>query len=320
MNYDGATGWLVGEPNQGLACMFTMMNDARFQVGMQGLGIAEASYQGALEYARERLQSRAPQGAQQPEAKADAIIHQPDVRRMLLTQKSIAEGCRALSLWYAKTMDVEKYTQGDEKAAAENILQFLTPITKSFMTDMGLEMASHGIQVFGGHGYVREWGMEQLMRDARIAQLYEGTNGIQAVDLIGRKLTRSGGVMMRATHADLSRFTDAIEDDGARIAAQDLLAEWKQVSEDILTLPPEEVAGAASDYLNYSAYAIIGVLWYSMADAAVKTDNSAIAAGKVKTRDFYMKRVLPRKDMHKATIFAGSDDLLAVNDREFDYV
>lgn len=320
MNYDGAKGWLVGEPNQGLACMFTMMNDARFQVGMQGLGIAEASYQGALEYARERLQSRAPQGAQQPEAKADAIIHQPDVRRMLLTQKSIAEGCRALSLWYAKTMDVEKYTEGEEKAAAENVLQFLTPITKSFMTDMGLEMANHGIQVFGGHGYVREWGMEQLMRDARIAQLYEGTNGIQAVDLIGRKLTRSGGVMMRSTHADLSKFIDAIEDDSARISAHDLLAEWKQVSEDILTLSPEDVAGAASDYLNYSAYCIIGVLWYSMADAAVKTDNAAIIAGKTKTRDFYMKRVLPRKDMHKATIFAGAEDLLAVNDREFDYV
>jgi alkylation response protein AidB-like acyl-CoA dehydrogenase len=320
MNYDGARGWLVGEPNQGLACMFTMMNDARFQVGMQGLGIAEAAYQGALKYARERIQSRAPQGVQQPESKADAIIHQPDVRRMLLTQKAIAEGCRALSLWYAKIMDVEKYSQGEEKAAAENVLQFLTPITKSFMTDMGLEMANHGIQVMGGHGYVREWGMEQLMRDARIAQLYEGTNGIQAVDLIGRKLTRNGGVMMRSTHAELSSFADAIEDDGARIAAQDLLDEWKQVSEQVLTLLPEEVAGAASDYLNYSAYVIIGILWYSMADAAIKTDNSAIASGKVKTRDFYMKRVLPRKNMHKDTLFAGADDLLVVKDREFDYV
>ena len=320
MNYDGAKGWLVGGPNQGLACMFTMMNDARFQVGLQGLGVAEASYQGALEYARERLQSRAPQGVQQPDAKADAIIHQPDVRRMLLTQKAIAEGCRALSLWYAKTMDVEKHCSGDEKANAENVLQFLTPITKSFMTDMGLEMANHGIQVFGGHGYVREWGMEQLMRDARIAQLYEGTNGIQAGDLIGRKLTRTGGVMMRATHQDLVQFTDAIEDDSARIAAQDLLTEWKDVSERILEMPPEDVAGAACDYLNYSSYAIIGVLWYSMADAAVRADNAAIAAGKVKTRDFYIKRLLPRKDMHKATIFAGADDLLAVNDREFDYL
>jgi alkylation response protein AidB-like acyl-CoA dehydrogenase len=320
MNYDGATGWLVGEANQGLACMFTMMNDARFQVGLQGLGVAEASYQGALTYARERLQSRAPQGVQQPESKADAIIHQPDVKRMLLTQKAITEGCRALSLWYAKTMDVEKYSEGETKQHADNVLQFLTPIAKSFMTDMGLEMASLGIQVFGGHGYVREWGMEQLMRDARIAQLYEGTNGIQAGDLIGRKHTRTGGVMMRSTHQDLLAFTDAIEDDSARISAQDLLAEWKSVSEDILTLAPEDVAGAACDYLNYSAYALVGVLWYSMADAAVRTDNAALSAGKMKTRDFYVKRLLPRKDMHKASIFAGSDDLLAVNDREFDYV
>lgn len=320
MNYDGAKGWLVGGPNQGLACMFTMMNDARFQVGMQGLGIAEASYQGSLTYARERLQSRAPTGAVQPESKADPIIAQPDVRRMLLTQKAFAEGCRALSLVYAKYMDIEKFADGDAKEQAEHVLQYLTPICKSFMTDMGLEVANHGIQVYGGHGYVREWGMEQLMRDARIAQLYEGTNGIQAGDLIGRKLTRSGGVMMRATYDAFVAMTDTIEDDSARVSAQALLTEWKTLSEEILAYSPEDVAGGACDYLNYSAYALLGVLWYSMADAAVKTDNAALAAGKVKTRDFYIKRLLPRKDMHKASLVAGADDLTAVTDREFDYL
>ncbi len=320
MNYDGAKGWLVGGPHQGLACMFTMMNDARFQVGLQGLGVAEASYQGALTYARERLQSRAPQGVQQPEAKADAIIHQPDVRRMLLTQKAITEGCRALSLLYAKFMDIEKHTEGEQKEHAEHVLQYLTPVCKSFMTDMGLEIANHGVQIFGGHGYVREWGMEQLMRDARIAQLYEGTNGIQAGDLIGRKLTRSGGVMMRATAQVLTELTDAIEDDSARISAQELLNEWRELSEQLLTFSPEDVAGGACDYLNYTSYAIVGVLWYSMADTAVKTDNAALASGKIKTRDFYVKRLLPRKDMHKSSLLAGAEDLLAHNDREFDYL
>lgn len=320
MNYDGATGWLVGEPNQGLACMFTMMNDARFQVGLQGLGVAEASYQGALTYARERLQSRAPQGAQQPNDKADAIIYQPDVRRMLLTQKAFAEGCRAMSLLYAKYMDIEKFATGETHQQAANVLQYLTPVCKSFMTDMGLEVASNGVQIFGGHGYVREWGMEQLMRDVKIAQLYEGTNGIQAGDLIGRKLTRSGGVMMRDTHKALTALTDVMTDDSARISAQDLLAEWLELSERIMTFTPEDVSGAATDYLFYTSYVVLGVLWYSMADAAVNTDNAALAAGKVKTRDFYIKRLLPRKDMHKSAIVSGADDLLAVDDREFDYL
>ncbi|MEP1871030.1 MAG: acyl-CoA dehydrogenase family protein, partial [Paraglaciecola sp.] len=186
MNFDKATGFLVGEANNGLACMFTMMNDARFQVGLQGLGIVEASYQGALAYARERLQSRAPQGIQEQSKKADPIIHQPDVRKMLLTQKSIAEGCRALALLYAQQMDIERFGTEQNKHKAKNVISFLTPIVKGFMTDMATEMSNLGIQVYGGHGYIREWGMEQLVRDARITQLYEGTNGIQALDLISR--------------------------------------------------------------------------------------------------------------------------------------
>lgn len=320
MNYDGATGWLVGEENNGLACMFTMMNDARFQVGLQGLGAAEASYQGALAYARERLQSRAPQGAQQKDQKADAIIHQPDVRKMLLTQKSLTEGCRALSLLYAQQMDVEKYTSGERKHNAEQVLAFLTPICKGFMTDMGTEVTNLGIQVYGGHGYVREWGMEQLVRDTRIAQLYEGTNGIQAADLIGRKLTRDGGKMMNATFELLSTKVTAINDSQRQSHASALLNEWKEVSEALLGAKPEDVAGAATDYLHYSSYVILGVLWQSMADVAASNANELIAKGKAKTADFYMKRILPRKDNHKAVILESADDLLAHADQEFDYV
>ena len=234
MNFDGATGWLVGEENKGLTCMFTMMNDARFQVGLQGLGAAEASYQGALTYARERVQSRAPQGIQNPDGKADPIVFQPDVARMLLTQKSLIEGCRALSLFYAKFMDIEKHTDGEEQKNAENVLQYLTPICKAFMTDMGLETTNLGVQIFGGHGFIREWGMEQLVRDVRIAMLYEGTNGIQALDLIGRKLTRDGGQMLESTYNAFNALVADIENAEDKGLAQGLLDDWRASSADCL--------------------------------------------------------------------------------------
>lgn len=320
MNYDGAKGWLVGEPNNGLACMFTMMNDARFQVGLQGLGTSEASYQGALEYARERLQSRAPQGVQAPQSKADPIICQPDVRKMLLTQKAFTEGCRALSLLYAQQMDVEKYAQGAEKHNATEVLAFLTPICKGFMTDIATEVTNLGVQVYGGHGYVREWGMEQLVRDTRIAQLYEGTNGIQAADLIGRKLTRDNAQKLNATVSLFKERINNISDAKDRQAAMDLLTSWQQDSLALLNAKPEDVAGAATDYLFYSAYVILGILWLDMANAAASSDNTKIASGKRKTCDFYMKRLLGRKDVHRQVLFASSDDLLNVQDDEFDYL
>lgn len=320
MNFDDATGWLVGEENQGLACMFTMMNDARFQVGMQGLGAAEASYQGALTYARERVQSRAPQGIQNPEGKADPIVFQPDVARMLLTQKSLIEGCRALSLLYAKFMDVEKLSDGEEKENADKVLQFLTPICKAFMTDMGLETTSIGVQVFGGHGFIREWGMEQLMRDVRIAMLYEGTNGIQALDLIGRKLTRDGGQMMEATYNAFSALVADIQNAEDKALAQGILDDWRASASDCLGMDPTTAASAACDFLNYTAYSLIGVLWYSMADTAARGDNAVLAASKKKTRDFYIERLLPRRDAHKAAYLAGPDSTLAIAGSEFDYL
>ena len=320
MNFDGAKGWLVGEPHCGLACMFTMMNDARFQVGLEGLGASEASYQGALTYARERLQSRAPQGVQQPDDKADAIVYQPDIARMLLTQKALTEGNRALAMLYAKYMDIAHNSSGEAHDNAEAILQFLTPVCKAFMTDTGLESTSLGIQIFGGHGYIREWGMEQLMRDVRIAMLYEGTNGIQALDLIGRKLTRDGGQMMEATYNAFNALVSDIQDSEAKGLAQGILDDWRASSADCLGMDATPAAAAACDYLAYSAYSLIGVLWYSMADKAQASGNAVLAASKMKTRDFYMERILVRRDAHKAAYKAGPESTLAISGNEFDYL
>ena len=320
MNYDGATGWLVGEENQGLACMFTMMNDARFQVGLEGLGASEASFQGALAYARERVQSRAPQGVQCPDDKADPIVFQPDVARMLLTQKALTEGSRALAVLYSGYMDAERFGEGEQKTTASQVLQFLTPVCKAFMTDMGLESASLGVQVFGGHGYIREWGMEQLMRDVRIAQLYEGTNGIQALDLIGRKLTRNKGQMMEVTFNELSKKVDVMTDTTAQSQAKALLNDWRATSADCLGMAPEDVASAACDYLAYTAYSLLGVLWYTMADAAKQSDNTTLASAKQKTCDFYQARILPRRDAHKVAMQAGATSVLSVSGSEFDYL
>ena len=320
MNFDDAKGFLVGAPHTGLACMFTMMNDARFQVGLQGLSISEASYQGSLAYAIDRLQSRAPQGIQQKDKKADGIIHQPDVRRMLLTQKALVEGCRAFSLLYAQQMDIEKFaSDAIDISKANNVIAFLTPIAKGFMTEMATELANLGIQIYGGHGYIREWGMEQLVRDARITQLYEGTNGIQALDLISRKLARDKGTMLEDTHALFASKVAEISDPQAKTQAADLLQEWLSTAEQLKSLNAVDLAAAATDFMHYSAYCLLGVIWLSMADTASKSTSEKIKHGKAKTCEFYIKRLLPRKDGFKANLFNGADDLMALSDMEFDY-
>ena len=319
MNFDGATGYLVGEANNGLACMFTMMNDARFQVGLQGLGVVEASYQGALTYARERLQSRAPQGVQEQDKKADPIIHQPDVRRMLLTQKAIGEGCRALALLYAQQMDIERFGADQDKLKAKSVISFLTPIVKGFMTDMGTEMSNLGVQVYGGHGFIREWGMEQLVRDARITQLYEGTNGIQALDLISRKLARDKGTMLEDTFALFNNKIEQMTNTKKQAEASALLEEWFTAATELKQQNAVDLAGTAYDFMHYSAYCLLGVIWLSMADTAQHSDIPSIKLGKKNTCEFYLKRLLPRKDALKANLFSGADDLMVVTDIEFDY-
>jgi alkylation response protein AidB-like acyl-CoA dehydrogenase len=320
MNFDGAKGFLVGAPHTGLACMFTMMNDARFQVGMQGLAISEASYQGALAYAIDRLQSRAPQGVQQADKKADGIIHQPDVRRMLLTQKALVEGCRALSLLYAQQMDIEKFSSNaEDKSKADNIIGFLTPIIKGFMTEMATELANIGVQVYGGHGFIREWGMEQLVRDARITQLYEGTNGIQAMDLISRKLARDRGTMLEDTHALFANKIAEINDQQTKTQAGALLQEWLNTAEQLKSLNAINLAGAATDFMHYSAYCLLGVIWLSLTDTASQSSNQKIKSSKAKTCEFYIKRLLPRKDLHKHNLLMGAEDLMLLAENEFGY-
>lgn len=312
MNFDTAKGWLIGAPHSGLACMFTMMNDARFQVGLQGTGVGEASYQGALTYAKDRLQSRAPQGVQQPEDKADAIIHLPDVRRMLLTQKSLVEGSRALGLLYAKQVDMVRFGTPEQQAKADAIVAYLTPITKSFFTDMGQEVSQLGVQVFGGHGYIQEWGMEQLIRDSRITQLYEGTNGIQALDLISRKLVRDGGKMLQETSnlfCDLIAQMQAGEDKELAIAIQ---ADWLAQSDQLLNGNAFDTASRAYDYMQFCAYSILAICWLTTKDCAAQTDNAALASAKAKVCDFYMKRIYSRAAMHKQALMDDGSDLAAL--------
>jgi hypothetical protein len=279
-----------------------MMNDARFQVGLEGLGTAEIAYQGSLAYASERLQSRSPSGAVTPSKKADPILAQPDVKRMLLTQKSLAEGCRAMSLWYAKLMDIEKHGEPEQQSHASHVIAYLTPITKAFFTDIGTEAAHHGIQILGGHGYIREWGMEQLLRDNRIAQLYEGTNGIQAGDLIGRKLTRSHGEYLRATQIELARLIDRIQDEQLVDKAQQLLDDWYHTSQSLMGTSAATSASQAHDYLQYCGYQVTGILWCSVLDTLNQVEDSLYTENKSFTGQFYLKYILPRAEHHKSLL------------------
>ncbi|EJN22739.1 acyl-CoA dehydrogenase [Pseudomonas sp. GM78] len=330
MNFDGATGWLVGQPNQGLACMFTMMNDARFQVGLQGLGIAEAAFQGGLAYARERLQSRAFTGPVAPEKAADPIIVHPDVRRMLLTQKTLSEGCRMLAAYAARQLDLEHgATDPAQRDAATRRAALLIPMIKAFFTDCGQEVASLGVQLYGGHGFIREWGMEQLMRDSRITQLYEGTNGIQALDLIRRKLLGDGGSELNAlidelaTQAALATAHSQVADMAERVAQR--LQEWRALADSVLQAcrrDPEEIGAVSVDFLAYSAYAMLAALWLQAAVRACEvlqagSGEAAFYQAKLQSADFYLRRVLPRAGAHREALLAGAGCLMAMPESHF---
>lgn len=330
MNFDGATGWLLGEANQGLACMFTMMNDARFQVGLQGLGIGEAAFQGALRYARERLQSRGLNGAQAPDKPADPIIVHPDVRRMLLTQKTLVEGCRMLGAYTARQLDLEHGHPGAAaRKAAGKRAALLIPIVKAFFTDMGQEVASHGVQVYGGHGFIREWGMEQLMRDSRITQLYEGTNGIQALDLIRRKLLADGGAELSALIAEFSDVADraAQHPQLAALAqvVQARLGEWRELTAEVIAHSQrdvQEIGAQSVDFLQYSAYVLLAGFWLQAAVAA----HNALEQGagevdfyqaKLASAEFYVRRLLPRASSHREALLGGAACLMALPAEHF---
>jgi alkylation response protein AidB-like acyl-CoA dehydrogenase len=324
MNFDGATGWIVDAPNKGLAAMFTMMNYERLGVGIQGLACAERSYQSAVEYARDRLQSRSPTGPQSTDKVADPIIVHPDVRRMLLTMKATNEGGRAFSTYVAMQLDIAKF---DEVAAtrkrAEALVSLLTPVAKAFLTDLGLESTVHGQQVLGGHGYIREWGQEQLVRDVRITQIYEGTNGIQALDLVGRKVVGTGGELYRlfadeirhfvaTASADLAEFTKPLN------TALDNLDELTAWVLDRAKNNPNEIGAASVEYLHVFGYTAYAYMWALMAKAAMgKETQDDFYASKLGTARFYFARLLPRVHSLAASVKAGSESLYLLDAAQF---
>ncbi|MFB9147967.1 acyl-CoA dehydrogenase C-terminal domain-containing protein [Halomonas alkalicola] len=330
MNFDGAKGFLVGAPNKGLACMFTMMNAARIGVGIQGLGLTEASFQNALAYARDRLQMRALSGPKAPEKAADPIIVHPDVRRMLLTQKAFAEGGRMLTLYTAQMIDiVEHGSDALERERAETLLGLLTPIVKAFLTEVGFEATNEGVQVFGGHGFIQEWGMEQLVRDARITRLYEGTTGIQALDLLGRKVLMSQGESLKVFTKEIHKFCQA-EEGSSELAEfvrplAKLNAEWGELTMSIgmkAMSDREEVGAASVDYLMYSGYVTLAYLFARAAKQArlalaEGSDEAAFYRAKLDTARFFFQRLVPRTRTHKAAIEAGAESLMAISAEDF---
>ncbi|WP_449433519.1 acyl-CoA dehydrogenase C-terminal domain-containing protein [Pseudomonas putida] len=324
MNFDQAVGYLVGEPNKGLAAMFTMMNYERLGVGIQGLAQGERSYQSAVEYARDRLQCRAPMGTQCQDKAADPIIVHPDVRRMLLTMKALNEGGRAFSSYVALQLDTAKYSEdASTRERAQALVSLLTPVAKAFLTDMGLETALHGQMIFGGHGYIREWGQEQLVRDVRITQIYEGTNGIQALDLVGRKIVGSGGALYTLFADELRQFIET--------ASTNLREFTQPLNEALQTLDeltawlldraqnnPNEIGAASVEYLQVFGYTTYAYLWARMAQTALdKQAEEDFYVSKLGTARFYFARLLPRIHSLSASVKAGSECLYLLDEAKF---
>jgi alkylation response protein AidB-like acyl-CoA dehydrogenase len=328
--FEDATGWLVGEKHKGLAAMFTMMNSERLSVGIQGLGLAEASYQAAVAYARERLQGRSLAGAKHPDRPADPIIVHPDVRRMLLTMRAYTEGCRALAGWVARRLDVmERAEDAEARQEAEDFAALMTPVVKALFSDLGFEATNLGMQVFGGHGYIRDNGMEQYVRDARIAMIYEGTNGVQALDLVGRKLPRHSGRLLRTFFHPVSAF---IEANAAHPAAGPLVAALGKAFGALQLATahiaskgladPEEAGAAASEYLRLFGLVALGFMWARMAVLAAErlklaNGEAAFYQAKLATARFYMERILPQAGGLWLAIRSGKAAMMAMEEAAF---
>jgi acyl-CoA dehydrogenase len=323
MNYDEATGYLIGAENKGLAAMFVMMNEARLGVGLQGLSISEIAYQNAANYARERIQGRSLSGIKAPEKKADPIIVHPDIRRTLLTIKSFNEAGRAFLLWTALKSDVaHRSDDAAEKQLADDVLGLMTPILKGVLTDKGFDHAVMAQQVYGGHGYIEEWGMSQYVRDARIAMIYEGANGIQALDLVGRKLGLNGGRAVMALFKEIGDFCEENRSDenlsaftkSLKKGLNDLQASTMWFMQNAMAKPDNAGAGS-TDYMHLFGLVVLGYMWAKMAKAA----NESLAAGsgdadyyknKLLTGRFYMEKVMPETALRKARIETGADSLM----------
>ena len=324
MNFDGATGWIVDAPNKGLAAMFTMMNYERLGVGIQGLSLGERSYQNAVEYARDRIQGRAATGPVSKDKAADPIIVHADVRRMLLTMKALNEGGRAFSSYVAMQLDTAKYSEdAATRKRAEELVALLTPVAKAFLTDMALETTVHGQQIFGGHGFVREWGQEQLIRDCRITQIYEGTNGIQALDLVARKVLGSGGAFYKHFADEIKIFTDSADAALAEFVeplrvAIDTLEQMTSALLSRAKVNPNEVGAASVEYLQVFGYTAYAYMWALMARTALaKQDQDAFYVSKLGTARFYFARLLPRIHSLAASVKAGSESLYLLDAAQF---
>jgi alkylation response protein AidB-like acyl-CoA dehydrogenase len=326
MSFDDAKGWLVGEPHKGLRAMFTMMNTERLSVGIQGLGVAEVAYQNAVNYARERIQGRSLTGAKNPEKQADPILVHPDVRRMLLTMRAYIEGCRALSGWVAREIDVlHRSTDEDAKLIADDFTALLTPVVKALFTDLGFEIASTALQCYGGHGYIRDHGMEQYVRDARISMIYEGANGVQALDLVGRKLPQEGGRLLTRFLDPVMEFLDAnADEDGMEpfIAPVQAALEHLQMATGFVMEAGmsnhDEIGAASVDYLRLFGLVALGFMWARMAKIALpKAEDGGFYQAKIGTAKFFMQRLLPQTGALLAAIQSGSEVMMEFADAAF---
>jgi alkylation response protein AidB-like acyl-CoA dehydrogenase len=337
LNFDNAKSFLIGEPHDGLNAMFTYMNVARIGTASQGVSAAERSYQGASAYARDRLAMRSISGIKNPDGPADAIIEHPDVRRMLLTQRAIAEGGRAMVTYASQFADVYRAGKTEEaKKTAEARLGFCTPILKGFITELGVEAANHGVQVFGGHGYIKEWGMEQILRDSRIATLYEGTTGIQALDLVGRKVLLDRLKQLNVFTGEMLSFakgcmpwTAAGRDKTVRNQAWQvakLAMRWRFLAYKLgagAKKRPDSVGAGSVDFLMFSGYAYMAYMFARMskvatAQLAAGEGDSVFLQEKLHTATFFFDRILPRADMHAKTMKASTDSVMAMPTEYFD--
>jgi hypothetical protein len=329
MHFNESVGWLVGKPNEGLACMFTMMNHARLGVGLQGHGQSELAWQASIAYANDRLQGRAMTGPKEPGKPADPIIVHPDIRRMLLTQKAFVEGGRVLCFLTGREIDSAHMNPDEaQRKRSSDLIAFLTPVVKGFLTEVAMEVTSLAVQIHGGSGFIRETGVEQLMRDARITPIYEGTNGIQALDLLGRKVFGTGGKSQQMISA---RMVESIQKFGslpelAPLAA-DLgkrLEQWGKLTAEVgkaAMTNPEEVGAAATDYLQVAGYMCLGWCWLVAAGVAAKklaeNPDDDFYKAKLVTAKHYFTRILPRMDGHVAAARAGAAGLMALSPEQF---
>ena len=326
LNYDEAEGYLLGEAHKGMRAMFTMMNEARIGVGMQGLAAAEVAYQNAAAYARDRLQGRAVTGTENPDGPADPLIVHPDIRRSLMDQKSFAEGARAFILWGATLIDAA-HRKGDKDA--DGLISLMTPVIKGFLTDEGYDMTVQAQQVYGGHGYIEEHGMSQFTRDARIAMIYEGANGVQALDLVGRKLAQDGGKHVMAFFELVKAFC---KENGDNEALKDFVEPLKTASKDLQAAGmyfmqngmknPNNALSGSYDFMHLFGHVCLGLMWAQMARAATSaldngTSDAAFYETKLATGRYYMARRLPATSMHLARIQTGADTVMALEANAF---